>query len=59
MSTKVKIAIFFVALLITFAGMEIFVQAFSADEVLRLARQAGDHHLFYTQAPIHYVIEVM
>jgi len=59
MSFKAKIAIFILALFITFAGMEIFVQAFSANEVLRLARQAGDQHLFYTQAPIHHFIEVM
>ncbi|MBN2199804.1 MAG: hypothetical protein JW747_08155 [Candidatus Aminicenantes bacterium] len=59
MSFKAKMAIFFVALLITFVGMEIFVRAFSADEILRMARQAGDRHLFYTQAPIHHIIEVM
>jgi len=59
MSFKVKAAIFLLAMLITLAGLEIFVQATSADEVLRLARQAGDHHLFYTQAPIHHYIEAM
>ena len=61
MSFKAKAAIFLLAMLIPFAGLEIFGQASSANEILRLARQAGDHRLFsiQAQAPIHHVITVM
>lgn len=61
MSYKTKAAILLLALFITFAGLEIFVQATSADEILKLARRAGDHRLFsiQAQAPIHHVIDVM
>ncbi len=61
MSFKTKAAILLLAVFLAFAGLEMFVQATSADEVLRLAREAGDHRLFsvHAQAPIHHVVEVM
>ncbi len=46
MSFRSKVAIFFLALFVTFAGLEVLVKASSTDEVLRLARHAGDHRLF-------------
>ena len=55
MSFKTKVAIFILAMFVTFAGLEVLVKASSTDEVLRLARHAGDHRLFtivaYNAAP--------
>lgn len=56
MSFKTKLAIFLLAMFITVAGLEVFVQATSANEVMRLARQAGDHRLFsiVAHAPVQH-----
>jgi hypothetical protein len=46
MKLHTKAVILLVALLATLAAVEAIVRGTSGDEVLRLARQAGDHRLF-------------
>ncbi|MGB9004489.1 MAG: hypothetical protein WCB96_02070 [Candidatus Aminicenantales bacterium] len=41
-----KIAIFLLALFLSVMTFEVFVRISSADELLKLARQAGDHRIF-------------
>jgi hypothetical protein len=45
-----KIGIFLVALFLSVMTMEIFVRVTSADELLKLARQAGDNRIFTIMA---------
>jgi len=45
-----KIGIFLVALFLSLMTMEAFVRISSADELLKLARQAGDKRIFSVMA---------
>ena len=45
-----KIGIFLVALFLSLMTMEAFVRISSADELLKLARQAGDKRIFSIMA---------
>jgi len=50
MKITTKIGIFLVALFLSVMTMEAFVRISSADELLRLARQAGDKRIFSIMA---------
>ena len=45
-----KIGIFLMALFLSLMTMEAFVRISSADELMRLARQAGDKRIFSVMA---------
>jgi hypothetical protein len=50
MKTRTKIGIFLMALFLSVMTLEAFVRISSADELMRLARQAGDNRLFTIMA---------
>jgi hypothetical protein len=50
MKITTKIGIFLMALFLSVMTLEAFVRISSADELLRLARQAGDKRIFSVMA---------
>jgi hypothetical protein len=50
MKIRTKIGIFLLALFLSVMTMEAFVRMTAADELMKLARQAGDNRIFSVMA---------